>query len=145
MDECLYEHIHDKIDTLGRFIRAIKEYMKSMNDELYDMRIPFDVLEGVDLLQEIRIMAIKCACEHTNFESNNPQFAEADSDSLVCIKETRKALYAIEHASVYNPDDNITADIIDDWCRQLHPLMVKQIRYLTKVWETHRDVPAEWP
>ena len=138
-----YERLIDKVKTLGRICNKIKSHTTTINDELYSMYIPCDVLDGFFLLQEALSIVSQFGIVFTNFKPTNDEVDMASGDSLKCLRLIRRCVVDIEYAAWFNPKGNLTANVLDTMCRDFAKFGRKMDLYLEFIWGTHRNVQAE--
>ena len=90
LDGFLKERLIDKVLTLARLCAKLTEYAYMVNEELYSMHIPHHVLLGWDGLQAVRMICVKFAVRCTPLRPTDPQLDLADTDSLACVRQTKK-------------------------------------------------------
>ena len=116
--------------------------MNIVNDELYDMHIPHDVLSGWKLMQAVHGISKKLCLKYTDYDPGT-EISTASTDSLQCLIEIRAMMFSLKYAIWNNPRDTIKASSLNLMGRLLRRCCDVADKYLARIWETHRDVTAE--
>ena len=111
-----------------------------VNEELYSMHIPSDVLSGCKLMQAVHGICLKLCRRYTNYPTGDT--SEAQRDSLVCERQVKAMLSHIGHAVWNNPRDNIKVGSMHLMLKLFQRCSNAMQNYLKHIEETHRNVPG---
>ena len=140
-DGCCHEYIVSKIELVNRVCWKVGEQIHMVNNELYDMHIPCDVLRGWKLMQAVHGICRKLAHRYT--ECPVEMATQGETDSLECEREVKSMIAHIKFCTWNNPRDNITAKSLDLMTTLLNKCSRCMDNYLNWIWTTHRNVEAE--
>ena len=115
--------------------------MDIINNELYAMHIPSDVLQGWKVMQAVHGICLKLSRRYTDYVEDTE--SDYQVNSLQCLREIVAMLERIQHCIWNNPRDNISAKSLDLMTRLFVKSSHSMDYYLNWVWTTHRDVQAE--
>ena len=141
LEDCCHEYLISKIQMVDGLCCKVGTLINLVNNEMYDMHIPTDVLRSWKLMQAVHGICKKICLRYTEYipESNS----KAEVDSLECQREIRKMLHIIEYCSLHNPRDNITAKSLDLITRLFTKCGHTMEHHLERIRTTHRNVQAE--
>ena len=140
-DDCCHEYLISKIEMVSRLCSKLTEQLKIVNNELYDMHIPADVLNGWKIMQAVHGICKKLAMRYTDYPVHLA--TEGERDSLECQREIKAMLGNLKFCAMNNPRENIKAKSLDLMTRLFNRCSRAIDTYLNWIWSTHRNVQAE--
>ena len=140
-DDCCHEYLSSKIESAERICSKLSEQVHMVNNEMYDMHIPSDVLNGWKIMQAIHGICKKQATRYTEYPVELA--IKGEFDSLECEREIIGMLCHLKFCSLNNPRENIMAKSLDLLARLLNRCSHAIDVYLDWICSTHRDVQAE--
>ena len=141
LDDCCHEYLISKIELVNRLCRKVRTLINMVNNWMYDMYIPADVLRSWKLMQAVHGICKKLCLRFTDYVVDVN--SEAAVNSLICEREVKAMLRSIEYCSWNNPRDNITASSLDMMSRLFVKCGQTMDNHLNWIRTTHRDVQAE--
>ena len=141
LDDCCHEYLISKIEMVNRLCWKVGTLIKMVNDEMYDMHIPIDVLRSWKLMQAVHGICKKLCQRYTEYVPNSN--LDHAVNSLDCQQDIREMLYNIEYCSWNNPKENITAKSLDLITKLFDKCGKTMEHHLEWIRTTHRDVQAE--
>ena len=110
-DGCCHEYLITKIELVSRLCCKLTEQINMVNNEMYDMHIPSDVLRGWKIMQAVHGICRKLAKRYTEYPVHLA--TQGEYDSLECEWKIKAMLGNIKYSTLNNPRDNITAASLD--------------------------------
>ena len=139
-DECCHEYLIDKIEFIKRTCWKLSELIHMVNEELYSMHIPSDVLSGWKIMQAVHGICLKLCRRYTDYPQGDT--SEAETNSLVCECQVKAMLSHIADAAWNNPMDNIKVSSMHLMLKLFQRCSNAMQNYLKHIEEMHCNVPG---